>query len=593
VCTHDLRRHIKVFAVSKETPSAVYAELRPLFPALVSLFGFSFFNPIMYLATPIYAQQLFDRVSMSRNVTTLFVLASIATFLVIIYCVMDAIRGRALQRLGIAIDERLTRTVFEALHRESNSAGPLPASLPLSDINIVREFVSGPTIGSVFDALWSPIFIVVMFLVHPVYGLLSLLLISASIALACANHYISSSGTTAYLRAQASATELGTAIFRNSETVRALGMLRNLRDRWYGMHRAALGWQTAAINRTEFIAGLNRFLRVGQPIIIYTVGALLFLDDQIGLTGMIVGMMIMMRALTPIDFLITNWRVFQRFNEATHRLDRLIATNERTKMAVTLPRPTGTLAVNRIFGCAPGTDKIIINDVSFSLPQGRVLGIAGPSGAGKSCLCRLLVGVWRPRQGSIVFGDYDLSHWNPDDIGKHLGYMPQDIDVLPGTVGEYIARFDPALAADSKSLIEAASLAGVHDIIKSLPNGYATQIGTQGGAILSGGQRQRLALARAVYGNPAMIVLDEPSSNLDAGGEQALGAAIDRMRNNGSIVIVASHKLSLLAFCDDVLVLNGGAVHAFGSRAQIVERLPKLRPAPLLVVEGPASRRPG
>jgi PrtD family type I secretion system ABC transporter len=577
--------------VSKEIPSAVYAELRPLFPALASLFGFSFFNPIMYLATPIYAQQLFDRVSMSRNVTTLFVLASIATFLVVIYCIMDAIRARALQRLGIAIDERLTRTVFEALHRESNTAGTPSASLPLSDINIVREFVSGPTIGSIYDALWSPVFIFVMFLVHPVYGLLSLVLIAASVGLAFANHYVARSGTTAYLRAQASATELGTAIFRHSETVRALGMLRNLRDRWYGMHRAALGWQTAAINRTEFIAGLNKFLRVGQPIIIYTAGALLFLDDQIGLTGMIVGMMIMMRALSPIDFLITNWRVFQRFNEATNRLDKLINTSVKLNKAVTLPRPAGSLTVNRIIGCAPGSDKILVNDVSFSLPPGRVLGIAGPSGAGKSCLCRMLVGIWRPRQGSIVLGDHDLSHWNPDEIGQYLGYLPQDIDVLPGTVGEYIARFDPALAADSKSLIEAASLAGVHDIIKSLPNGYATQIGTQGGAILSGGQRQRLALARAVYGNPAMIVLDEPSSNLDAGGEQALGAAIDRMRNSGSIVIVASHKLSLLAFCDDVLVLNGGAVHAFGSRAQIVERLPKLRPTPLLVAEGPGDRR--
>jgi PrtD family type I secretion system ABC transporter len=577
--------------VSKEIPSAVYAELRPLFPALASLFGFSFFNPIMYLATPIYAQQLFDRVSMSRSVTTLFVLASIATFLVIVYCIMDAIRARALQRLGIDIDERLTRTVFEALHRESNTSGTLTASLPLADINVVREFVSGPTIGSVFDALWSPVFIFVMFLVHPVYGLLSLVLIGASVALAFANHHVSQTGTTAYQRAQASATELGTAIFRNAETVRALGMLRNLRDRWYEMHRAALGWQTAAINRTELIGGLNKFLRVGQPVIIYTVGALLFLDDQIGLTGLIIGMMIMMRALMPIDSLITNWRVFQRFNDATNRLDQLIATNAQLNKTVTLPRPAGNFAVNRVIGCAPGSDKVIINDVSFSLPPGRVLGIAGPSGAGKSCLCRMLVGVWRPRQGSIVFGDHDLSHWNPDEIGQYLGYMPQDIDVLPGTVGEYIARFDPAHSADSKSLIEAASLAGVHDIIKNLPRGYATQIGTQGGAILSGGQRQRLALARAVYGNPAMVVLDEPSSNLDAGGEQALGAAIDAMKGNGAIVIVASHKLSLLAFCDDVLVLNGGAVHAFGSRAQIVERLPKLRPAPLMVIEGPGERR--
>ena len=198
------------------------------------------------------------------------------------------------------------------------------ASLPLADINSVREFVAGPIIGSVFDAIWSPIFILVMFLIHPVYGVLSLFLIAASVGLAYANYAIGKSGADAYLRAQSSANELGTAIFRNTETVRALGMLQNLRDRWYAMHRAALGWQTASINSTELIAGLNRFLRTGQPIIIYTVGAILFLNDQIGLTGMVIGLMIMMRALMPIDHIISNWRVFQRFNEATARLDRLI-----------------------------------------------------------------------------------------------------------------------------------------------------------------------------------------------------------------------------------------------------------------------------
>ncbi|WP_294645720.1 ATP-binding cassette domain-containing protein [uncultured Aureimonas sp.] len=220
----------------------------------------------------------------------------------------------------------------------------------------------------------------------------------------------------------------------------------------------------------------------------------------------------------------------------------------------------------------------VINDVSFTLEPGRILGVVGPSGAGKSCLSRLVTGIWKPARGTIVFGEQDLSHWDPDELGRHIGYVPQDVEFLPGTIAENIARFDPH--ATSEAILQAVELAGIHDILRGLADGYATRLGGPGGHVLSGGQRQRVALARAVYGSPRLVVLDEPNSNLDAGAEQVLGRTMQRLRDDGAAVIVVSHRISLLGFCDDLLVLNEGVVQAIGARERIFNRLPRFRDAP-------------
>jgi PrtD family type I secretion system ABC transporter len=568
--------------------SPVMAELRHFTPVYTTLFAFSLFGPIMYMVSPLYMQQIFDRVALSRNEGTLWVLTAIALVIMVMYAGLDYLRSRTLQRVGVAIDARLTAVVFDALNRQRSTANGSASAQPLVDINSVRDFVSGPMIGAAFDAFWSPIFIVVMFIIHPVLGVLSVVLIVLSAGLTLLNQYLVSASSRSSGICMQRANDFGNAIFRNTESVVALGMLPRVKQVWYRIHHAALGWQSVATQRSNIIQSINRFLRNSQQIIIYAVGALLYLRSELGLGSLMAAMIIMSRGLGPIEQVIASWRGFANFRTAIERLDAVLERAGETTRVIALPRPTGALDVSRIVGTAPDNDKVIINDVSFNVPPGRVLGIIGPSGAGKSCLARFLIGRWRPRRGQISLGDHEMAHWNEDDLGQYLGYMPQDIEMLPGTVADNISRFDPTVTSDSDKLIAAAGLAGVNDLIKELPQGFNTRVG-HSGHVLSGGQRQRIALARAVYGSPHLVILDEPSSSLDAAGEQALGLALERLKQNGSAVVVITHKLSLLSYCDDVLILNAGTVQAFGPRGQIVDRLAKVRAAgapALTVVEG-------
>ena len=566
--------------------SPVLAVLREFTPVYLTMFGFSLFGPIMYLVSPLSTQQIMDRVALSRNEATLWVLTIIAMVIMVMYAALDYLRSRTLQRVGVAIDAKLTAVVFDAVNRQSNNAGGAASAQPLNDINSIRDFLSGPIVSATFDAFWSPIFIGVMFLAHPVLGVLSLAMVVFSVFLTLLNQFLVARSSNSAAQCTIKANEFGSAIFRNTEPVVALGMLPRVKQVWYRMHRAALGWQSVANNRSNVVQAINRCMRNSQPIIVYAVGAYLFLRNEVSLATLMVAMIVMMRGLGPIDQVIASWRSFTNLGAAIKRLDIVLQRAGEKARNVMLPRPSGALDVSRIAGAAPESDKIVINDVSFTVPAGRVLGVIGPSGAGKSCLARFLVGRWQPRRGSISIGDHEMSHWNEDDLGQHMGYMPQDIELLPGTIADNISRFDPDVTTESDKLLAAAGLAGVNDLIKELPHGFNTLVGGVNGHVLSGGQRQRIALARAVYGNPHVVVLDEPSSSLDAAGEQALGLALERMKQNGSAVIVITHKLSLLSYCDDVLVLNAGTVQAFGPRGQVVDRLSKSRAPALTVVEG-------
>jgi PrtD family type I secretion system ABC transporter len=581
----------------KSKSSPVMAELRRFTPVYLTMFGFSFFGPIMYLVSPLYTQQIMDRVALSRNESTLWVITGIAMIIMLMYAALDYLRSRTLQRVGVAIDARLTAIVFDALNRQRSNVTGAASAQPLIDINSVRDFMSGPMVGAAFDAFWSPIFIIVMFLAHPLLGALALVMITISVALTLLNQYLVSESSRNSAQCASKANDFGNAIFRNTEPVVALGMLPRVKQVWYRMHHAALGWQAVANNRSHVIQSINRCLRNSLPIIIYAVGAVLFLRNEISMGTLMVAMIVMMRGLGPIEQVIMSWRGFANFRTALERLDGVLERAGETARPVSLPRPSGALDVSRIVGTAPDSDKVIINDVSFTVPAGRVLGVIGPSGAGKSCLARFLIGRWRPRRGQISIGDHELSHFNEDDLGQHLGYMPQDIELLPGTLADNISRFDPDVETNSEKLIAASGMAGVNDLVKDLPEGFNTRVG-YGGHVLSGGQRQRIALARAVYGTPHLVILDEPSSSLDAAGEQALGLALERLKQAGSSVVVITHKLSLLTYCDDVLILNAGTVQAFGPRGQIVDKLSKLRSpgAPALTVvegtgPGPADTR--
>jgi PrtD family type I secretion system ABC transporter len=563
--------------------SPLLNELRSFLPAYTTLFVVSFFCPVLYLASPIYVEQIFDRVMYSRNVNTLVVLAVIVTFLIAMYAVLEFVRKKALGRLGNAIDERLSRMIFETAHRSGKPGAAGRAPSTLADFNMVRDFLSGNMLVAILDAIWSPLFIVVMTAVNWLFGVVAMVMIVLTAIIAVLNHHLTKADVGRYQRLSMKSQEFGQAVARNSETVRALGMLLPLRDRWYDLHLRMLGWQSVAAGRMEIFASATKFMRSYQMAGIFTVGTLLFLNNEATLANTFVAMTLMMRGLGPIDQVISNWKGYSSFLAALARLDDLLRDAQQQPAKVSLSQLKGALAVSRVFAFAAGGDKPLLNDVTFSLGEGRVLGVIGPSGAGKSCLARTLVGAWPPRSGSITVGDHDLSHWNADELGCHLGYMPQDIELLPGTIAENISRFEPAAATDPDRFIAASELAGIQDLIRSLPNGYNTAVGANG-HVLSGGQRSRIALARAVYGDPRFIVLDEPNSNLDSLAEQSLLLMVQKLKAQNATVVIITHKLNILSYCDDVLVLNNGTVQAFGTRDQIVNRIPRATASPALTL---------
>jgi PrtD family type I secretion system ABC transporter len=563
--------------------SPLLNELRSFTPAYATLFAFSFFCPVLYLASPIYVEQIFDRVMYSRNVDTLAVLALIATFLIVMYAVLEWVRKKALGTIGNAIDARLSRVIFETANRSGKAGATTRASTALADFNMVREFLSGNSLTAIFDAFWSPLFIIVMTLVNWMFGVIGLVLIVLTAILAVLNHRLTKADAGRYQRLSFKSQEFSQAVTRNSEAVRVLGMLPPLRDRWYDLHLRMLGWKSSATGRMEIFASATKFMRAYQMAGIYTVGTLLFLNGEVTLSNTFVAMTLMMRGLGPIDQVITNWKSYSDCLGAVARLDEVLRDAQKQGLKVSLPQLRGALAVSRVFAFAAGSDKPLLNDVTFTLGEGRVLGVIGPSGAGKSCLARVLVGAWLPRNGSIAIGDHDLAHWNEDELGRHLGYMPQDVELLPGTIAENISRFDPAAASDPNGFIAAAELAGIQDLIRSLPSGYNTPVGLNG-LVLSGGQRSRIALARAVYGNPRFVVMDEPNSNLDAIAEQSFLSMVQKLRAINTTVVIITHKLNILNYCDDVLVLNNGTVQAFGPRDQIVNRIPRSTAPPALTV---------
>jgi PrtD family type I secretion system ABC transporter len=567
--------------LKEKLSSPLLNEVRSFLPAYGTLFAFSFFCPVLYLASPIYVEQIFDRVMYSRSLETLLVLGTIATFVLAMYALLEWVRKKALVRIGNAIDERLSRMIFDIAQRSSKGSSRAPSVL--ADFNTVREFLSGNSVTAIFDAIWSPLFIIVMIIVNWLFGIIAVFMLGATTILAILNHRLSKADMGRYQKVAMKSQEFSQAVARNADTVRVLGMLPPLRDRWYGLHQRTLGWQSVATGRMEIFVSATKFLRAYQMSLIFTIGTLLFINNEGTLANTFVAMTLMTRGLGPIDGVVSNWKAYSNFFAAVARLDAVLRDAHRQPPKISLSQLSGTLAVSRVFAYAVGGDRPLLNDVTFSLGQGRVLGVIGPSGAGKSCLARTLVGAWQPRSGSVAIGDHDLAHWNEDGLGRHLGYVSQDIELLPGTIAENISRFDPAAATDPDRFIAAAELAGIQDLVRSLPNGYNTAVGPNG-HVLSGGQRSRIALARAVFGEPKFVVLDEPNSNLDAVAEQSLLAMVRELKARGVTVVIITHKLNILSYCDDVLVLNNGTVQAFGPRDQIVNRIPRSTAAPALTV---------
>jgi ATP-binding cassette subfamily C protein len=481
-----------------------------------------------------------------------------------------------LVRAGLLFDGSIARPAFDAVHRANLRRPGLGQVQGLRDVDTLREFLTGPGLIAFCDAPWLPVFVAAAFLLHPWFGWIAVAGSIVIVGLTALSEVVTQRHLRAASGANASALQSAQASLRNGEILHAMGMLPALRTRWARAHGDYLALQAQASDRAGLLVAATKFVRMLLQVAILGAGAYLAIGREISPGAMIAASILIGRALQPIELAIANWRSFGAARAAYSRIQVLFETAGIEPERLSLPRPEGRLQVSGLVVGAPGTQSVILRGVSFALSPGEVLAVIGPSAAGKSTLARALVGVWPATAGEVRLDGSALTDWHPQDLGQHVGYLPQDIEMFAGTVAENIARFS---ASDDAAIIAAARAAGCHEMIQALPAGYNTQIG-EGGAALSGGQRQRIGLARALYREPRLLVLDEPNSNLDAAGEEALVTAVQGLQMRRTTTIIVTHKLNLLSLADRVLILDGGSVQAFGPRDAVLSRLigPKLLP---------------
>jgi ATP-binding cassette, subfamily C, bacterial exporter for protease/lipase len=525
--------------------------------------------------SPIYMFQVFDRVLLTFRVETLIYLSLVAGVCILVLGVFDALRGVAVARLGRWWDDTARPDLLDASLASARTRGP-NLGATLQDLQNVRNFVGGPSLLPFFDAPWAPLFIVVIFLLHPVLGLIALASAIVLLGFAAANDVVSRRARAGTSGEQTANSIFAATALRNADVVHAMGMqpaVVALHDRRQNDINAA--GQLGA-ERTALITGASKAVRIGVQVAILGVGAWLVTLGQLTAGGMIAASIILGRALAPVEQGIGAWRGFTSAREAHGRITALLKSVPMTSEPTALPAPAGKLSVENVSLQLAGQDKPVLRSVSFALEPGSVMALVGPSAAGKSSLCRLLVGSWRPVAGQVRLDGAELGQWRAEDRGRYIGYLPQGVELFGGTVRDNIARLG---AADDAAVIEAATRAGCHEMILRLPQGYDTEIG-EGGAFLSGGQRQRIGLARALFGDPKLVVLDEPNSNLDQEGESALIAAIAEIKQAGATVVLVSHRFAMMRVVDMIGVLRAGMLEKFGPRDQMLQELQAVPQAP-------------
>jgi PrtD family type I secretion system ABC transporter len=532
-------------------------------PALVAVGFFSLCINVLMLTSPMYMLQVYDRVLISRSEDTLILLSVVALGALIIFGILEAVRTRVLVRVGGRFDQGLSDPVFATVM--SSGVG----AQPFRDLENIRTFLTGRSLLALFDAPWTPIYIVLVYLLHPWLGHIVLAGAVLLFIIALINEAI----TREPLKDSASETSLANqfadAGSRNRDTVQAMGMLPGLRRAWHQWHDAGLALQAVASDRTGVIAGAAKFLRFTVQVAILGVGAYLAINEVTSAGVMIAASIIGARALAPVEAAITGWRSFVLAREARRRLHEHLDEHLPGDEPMPLPAPAGRLVFDNVYASPPGQQRPVVSAASFVFEPGTSVGLTGPSAAGKSSLARLMVGVWDPSSGEVRLDGAEISQWSPHLLGPHIGYLPQDVELFPGSVAQNIARFGEV---DADAVVEAARLAGAHETIVNLEQGYDTFIGA-GGANLSGGQRQRVGLARAFYRSPALIVLDEPTSNLDAVGEASVRSAVEQLRNGGSMVVVIAHRPALVGGVDYMMVVQKGTVTHFGPTAEVMPQI--------------------
>jgi PrtD family type I secretion system ABC transporter len=553
---------------SRRPRTEIGAALHACRGALVGLGIFSGMSNILMLTGSFFMLQVYDRVLPSRSVPTLVGLAVLAVMLYVFQGALDIVRSRINVRVGRFLDHALSRRVYDALVRiPLKTRGDGDGLQPLRDLDQVRSFLSGGGPSALFDLPWVPLYLAVCFLFHFWIGVTALIGAIILIGIALLTEARSRVPTNAAAGLATNRNALAAAGRRNAEVLRSMGMATRFAGRWSEANRRYLDAHQQASDIAGTLGGISKVFRMCLQSAVLGVGAyLVIIQESTG--GIIIASSILTsRGLAPVELAIANWRGFVGARQSGHRLHQLLTVFPEEPQPMELPAPRQSISVQNVSVCPPGDQRVVVSDVSFALKSGQGLGIIGPSGSGKSCLARALVGVWQPVRGRVRIDGAALEQWSYDALGREIGYLPQDVELFDGTVAMNIARVEET--PDPAAILDAAQAADVHQMVLSLPDGYETRIG-EGGMALSAGQRQRIGLARALYRNPFLVVLDEPNSNLDAEGEQALSQAILDVRARGAILIVIAHRPTALAGVDHVLVMAAGRVQSFGPKEEVL-----------------------
>lgn len=547
---------------------------------------FSMIVNLLMLAPSLYMLQVYDRVLTSRNSYTLLMLSLIVVGVYIFMAALEWVRSQVVIRVGSRLDLHMNRRVYTAAFEQNLKNGRGNAGQALNDLTTIRQFVTGQALFAFFDAPWAPVYLFVIFMFDVWLGVFALIGTLILLGLAVINQVVTKKPLAEANSLAVASTMQATNTLRNAEVIEAMGMLPNLQSRWYRGHEEFLKAQNEASEKAAIINSYTRFFRLTLQSLVLGLGALLVLEGRITAGMMIAGSILLGRALAPVEQLIGVWRQWSGVRSAHERLVQLLEANPQREPGMSLPAPKGHVSVEAATAGAPGARVPILRNVTFAFEPGEVVGIIGPSGSGKSTLARLLVGVWPTMAGKVRLDGADIYQWNKEELGPHIGYLPQDVELFAGSISENIARFG---SLDPVRVIEAARMAGVHEMILQFPQGYDTQIG-EGGSALSGGQRQRIALARALYGNPALVVLDEPNSNLDETGEEALRGAILKLRESGRSVVLITHRTSIIAVTTRLLVLRDGVVHTYGPTNQVLAALAQANQQRKVAAATPTAR---
>lgn len=545
-----------------ELDKAVWGLRRSVYPIVL----FSFFINLLQLTPTLYMLQLSERVLTSRDETTLVALSLMVLFLYGISTVLEWTRSHLMVRLGLRLDEALHDRVFEATFRGALNDRAGASTQPLQDVAQVRQFLAGTGLIGFLDAPWTVIFLAVIFLLHPLLGFVSLSGALVLFALTFVTERMTQKPLSEANRAWARTSGFASSSLRNAEVIAAMGMVGSIRARWRRQYAGVLGLQALASDRAGSIGSTTRFIRMTLQSLILGTGAWLAITGHLTAGAMFAGSILMGRMLAPVEMGIANWKGLVGARDAYARLSSLFAAYPPRPATMALPAPKGHLRAEGLTVLAPETRTPILSGVTFAVAAGEAVAIIGPSASGKSTLARAIVGVWPAAAGKVRLDGSDIYEWDKEKVGPYVGYLPQDIELFNGTIAENIARFN---TPDPEKVIAAAKMAGLHETFLRFPQGYDTVIGDSGG-ILSAGQRQRVGLARALYGMPSLVVLDEPNSNLDDVGDAALLAAILELKKAGKTVIAITHRVNLVSAVDKILVLKEGKVAAYGPRDAVL-----------------------